>query len=389
MSGKVTTEAWVLHKGSFDKGEQRPHERLKLETLTFDDIADDEVLVEPIYGCWESNMSHALERLPVDICLQRNEEKVVLGNAGVVRVLKVGSAVSDLAEGNHCIVFANGQWDKHGYVVKVLAYDAPNTLGVLARRTKMHHKNLIPIPKDTPYSLKQWAAFSLRFVTAWANWRVAHSAWRIQMADTPPEETYVWGWGGGSTLAELMLAKAFGCKTAMLASTDDRLAHIRNLGITAIDRREFPGLEFNPDMAGSDASQYGRYRNAERKFLKSVMEHTNGEGVSIFIEYIGTPVFRATLKALSRQGVLTTAGWKCDMKTSIMRAVECINRHTHVHTHYAKYSEGLDAVQYAGASRWMAPFEPCQYDWEDIPKLAFDYTAGNTQSYFPLFAINP
>ena len=39
---------------------------------------------------------------------------------------------------------------------------------VLARQTKMHQKQLIPIPKNTTWPLEQWAAFSLRYVTAWS-----------------------------------------------------------------------------------------------------------------------------------------------------------------------------------------------------------------------------
>ena len=84
----VTTEAWVIYAGN---GEPNPAE-LRKEQFSFPDIREDEVLVEPIFGCWEGNMSHAIARQPIDICLQRREEKAVVGNAGVVRVLKPGLA---------------------------------------------------------------------------------------------------------------------------------------------------------------------------------------------------------------------------------------------------------------------------------------------------------
>ena len=66
-------------------------------------------------------MSHALSRSPVDICRQRREEKVVIGNAGVVRVLKAGDGVKSVREGDLCLVFCNGVWDEAGYPEKIYA----------------------------------------------------------------------------------------------------------------------------------------------------------------------------------------------------------------------------------------------------------------------------
>ena len=48
-------------------------------------------------------------------------KKVVIGNAGVVRVLKTGSNVSSLKAGDVCIVFCNGIWDEYGFPERILA----------------------------------------------------------------------------------------------------------------------------------------------------------------------------------------------------------------------------------------------------------------------------
>ena len=109
----------------------------------------------------------------------------------------------------------------------------------------------------------------------------------------------------------------------------------------------------------------------------------------IFIDNIGTPVFRGTLRVLARQGVITTAGWKCGMEMSLLRAVECIKRHIHVFTHFARHSEGVEAVSYAEAYGWISPDNNKVYEWEDIPQLAHDYDQNRLDSYFPLFAVNP
>jgi D-arabinose 1-dehydrogenase-like Zn-dependent alcohol dehydrogenase len=111
-------------------------------------------------------------------------------------------------------------------------------------------------------------------------------------------------------------------------------------------------------------------------------------GVSIFIDYVGSPVFRATLKALARQGIVTTAGWKHGMTISTVRALECINRHQHVHTHYARYAQGRSAVRFAEDTGWIPQLNGHkEYAFDEIPQLAEDYSKGKC-SYFPIFRIN-
>ncbi|MEK9137876.1 MAG: zinc-binding alcohol dehydrogenase family protein, partial [Bacteroidota bacterium] len=156
----IQTEAWVLHKGK----DVKSHEPATLvrEQFTLDDIGEEEVLVEPLFGCWEGNMSHALDRKPVDICWQRNEHKVVIGNAGVVRILKCGRTVTTVKEGDIALLFCNGKWDKFGYPEKIFGYDAENSIGLLARQTKLHQLQVIPLPENTQFTPQQWAAFSLR-----------------------------------------------------------------------------------------------------------------------------------------------------------------------------------------------------------------------------------
>lgn len=386
----ITTEAWVIHQGPERAGPRGPEPaELRREDFSFPDLGGDEVLAEPIYGCWEGNMAHALSRRPVDICRQRREEKVVVGNAGVVRVLKAGADVKTVREGDLCLVFCNGVWDEAGYPEKIYGYDAAGTVGLLAKQTKLRERQLIPVPENSRHTPAQWAAFSLRYVTAWANWKAAYGCWRVHRtngADAPP---FVWGWGGGVAFAETALARLEGCRAALISSDDSRLGLIRETGIEPIDRRNFSGLDFDEERYKADTSFRKAYQEAEGAFLEVVKEKTLGLGVSIFIDYIGSPVVRATLKALRRPGVITTAGWKHGMNLSILRAIECMNWHVHVHTHYARYEEGLEAVDYAERTGWAPPVEDRPYGWDDIPRLAHDYASGRCRTYFPLFQVNP
>lgn len=382
----ITTEAWVLYAG---KNRLRPEPgQLVCETISIPALTDEEILVEPLFGCWEGNMGHAIQRSPVDVAIQRNEEKVVLGNSGVVRILQVGNSVRGLKEGDVCMLYAT-HFDKWGYMPLAFAYDAPNTIGTLAKKFKMHFKSVLPLPQNTQYSYAQWAAFSLRYITAWSNWKVAIGAYRLQMDESDNPVPSVWGWGGGTTLAELDLARLQGCSTVMITSRQSQLDRLDRMGIQGIDFNQFADLNYDQRCYQSDADYRQRYLEAEKTFLNYVREFAGEDGVSIFVDYIGSPVFRATLQALGRQGVITTAGWKKGMESRHLRASACVNRHIHVHTHYARYSEGPEAMAFAEERGWMPELSDDITPWENIPDLAVAYEQGKVDSYFPIFSINP
>lgn len=379
------TEAYVLYAGTSDKPEKT---ELVREEFEFDDITSEEVLVRPLYGCWEGNMGHALHRLPIDICKARGEDKVVFGNAGVVEILEIGDDVTTVKTGDKAILFCNGIPDKYGYPKRIFGYDAPNTIGMLAKTTKLNQYQVIPIPESNTFDLVRWAAFSLRYVTAWSNFYLAYGTLRLQLTEEELPTPVVWGWGGGVSLGELHLANLYGCKTFQVSSRQDRMDAASALGITPIDRKDYRDLNYDEARMKADPEYKAKYKAAEKDFLKKVDELTEGHGVNIFLDYVGSPVIRATLKAMARQGVLATAGWKEGMQLWFLRAIECIDRHQHIHTHYARYSEGVDAVKFALENEWLPTVDEKVYTYDEIPQLAQDYDDGNF-TYFPCFSINP
>jgi NADPH:quinone reductase-like Zn-dependent oxidoreductase len=378
-------EAWFLHPGESEKPTRA---KLVREPIELSAPTGREVIVKPLYGCWEGNMGHAMNRKPVDICKQRNEPKVVIGNAGVVRVMECGPDVENVEPGQTAIIFCTGIEDSFGYPEKIMAYDAPGTMGCLSTVMKMTDRQLIPVPERTRHSLPQWAAFSLRYITAWSNWDLAFGVFRLSIGEQEMLQPHVWSWGGGVSLAELDLAHRYGCKTVMLSGNDHHLAKIPQWRITAIDRRKFGEVNCDEKRIKIDADYRKQYREIENAFLEEVRRRTDGQMVQVFIDYVGSPVYRLTLKALSRQGVITTAGWKEGMEIWHLRAKECIERHQHVYTHYARYPQGKKAVLFAELNDWMPTVDEKIYGFDDIPQLAEDYEDGKTD-YFPCFSINP
>src|SRR5690606_27029083 len=223
--------------------------------------------------------------------------RVILGNAGVLRVVKVGSQVTHVHPGQDAILFGNSGRDRFGYPSKMFGYDAAGTMGCLARRIKLKGRELIPVPKDSRHSLQQWAAFSVRYITAWSNWRLALGTFRLQVGYEEFPVPNVWGWGGGTTLAELDLARREGCRTVMLSGNAQRLAEIEACGITAVDRSRFGHLAFDEKRYATEGAYRRSYNEAEGKFLAEVKKRTDDEMVQVFVDHIGASVQRASLKA--------------------------------------------------------------------------------------------
>ncbi|MDC0720414.1 zinc-binding dehydrogenase [Nannocystis bainbridge] len=384
----IETEAWVLYERSGGSESALDSDDFRRETFAFPGPAGDELLVEPLFGSWEGNMTHSLQRRPIDICKQRGERRVVIGNGSVLRVLRAGADVRGIHEGDVGILHGGHVQDEFGYTVLVQGYDAPGTVGVLAKRTKIAARNFLPLPLESHHRLEQWAAFSVRYLTAWSNYHLALGAYRLQVNEPLDPAPFVLGWGGGSTLAALDLARRAGCRAAMVSGSPQRLAELARMGIVGIDRRAFAGLEFDEGRYASDPEYHAAYRAAERAFLAAVHDWTGGRGAAIVFDYIGAPVFRASVKALGRQGVLATAGWLLGMQTTVNRAIECIGRHVHVHSHYIRRADSPKAMRYAEREGWMPQVSEI-YSWEEIGGLARAAAAGRLRSYFPVYRVNP
>ena len=385
----IETEAWVLHRSTETKNPPSALDvgEFRRESFAFENPGDDELLVEPLYGSWEGNMGHSISRRPIDVCAQRGDEKMVPGNTGVARVLSVGSAIEDDLREGQIIGVSGGVLDAHGFMSHAYAYDAPGTIGLLAKRSKIKADLVMPLPEDSSYSLDRWAAFMVRYITAWSNWKVAYGSYRLRLSEQEDPEPWVWGWGGGTTFAELLLAKHAGCKTAMISGNPDRLEDLRKAGILAIDRKEFPEIFYDERRGKTDADYKESYRASEKRFLEIVGEVTGGRGVSIFVDYMGAPVQRATLKSLGRPAVVTTAGWKLGMQLRLVRAIECIQQHTHVHTHYARRPEWIEARDFAVEHGWM-PEVSDTWEFDRIDELARAAIDNKLRGYFPTYTIN-
>lgn len=376
----TTTEAWVLPARAETDNE------FAVREYSLPEMKSTDALVRPLFGCWEGNIGHAIDRDPVDIVAQRGESKVVLGNSGVVEVVRVGDEVSDLKAGDLCLFAPFGHTDRYGYIESVHAYDAPHTMGIMAKQSVLPASTLFPIPDASQKDLAQWAVVG-RYWSSFNNWNVTKACWQAQMRIDPNDPPFVLGWGGGVVLGELQLAARDGFVPAMAASSDTRLELIRSLGIHAIDRREYPTLGVPDEQLETRGLCVGDRKRDEGSFAELIADLSGGRGADIVLDNIGGSLHRTSLHVLARQGVLSTVGWKSGMRVSSMRAIECIKRHVHVHTHAFTREDVLECMK-LHVDGWMPPAGDVVGGFEDIGRIASDYSAGLVDSYFPVYTIN-
>ena len=62
-------------------------------------------------------------------------------------------------------------------------------------------------------------------------------------------------------------------------------------------------------------------------------------------------------------------------------------RHQHIHTHYARYQQGVAAVAFAEKHGWLPPLDGQVYEYDALPQMFADYAAGKL-SWFPVFKVN-
>jgi len=215
----------------------------------------------------------------------------------------------------------------------------------------------------------------------------AVGCWRVQVPDDDPADHLVLGGDGGVSLALLTLARRQGFRVAMTASSDTRLALLDRLGITPIDRREFPGLA-SAGPGGADRDQARRHRQSLADLRRRVDEPSDGRGVSVFADNIGQPLFEATRAVLARQGVITTCGWKAGMRLNYLRGAECIDRHLFVHTHVWRYQDSARIRDDIEETGWLPDeADTVVYGFDEVPELATAYSDGRVDSYFPLYRV--
>jgi NADPH:quinone reductase-like Zn-dependent oxidoreductase len=163
-------------------------------------------------------------------------------------------------------------WDARFPDYKVIGHHSP---GGYAQYVKAKAENLVPISER--WSMEEWAATPLVFLTAW-HMLVGRARLR------PGETVLVIGAGSGVGSSAIQIARHFGCPVITTVGSEAKVAKAKELGASVVVSHSDP------------------------EWPRMVREATKGRGVDVVVEHVGEAVFSKAMTTLAYGGRLVTCG---------------------------------------------------------------------------------
>jgi len=185
--------------------------------------------------------------------------------------------------------------------------------GGYAEYVRVPVQNLIAIPDAI--SFIEAAAFPLAFLTAW---HMLITRARLRAGD----DVLVLGAGSGVGQAAIQVAWRHGARVFATAGADEKLAKARQLGAYEVINHETEDLPAR------------------------VREFTNGRGVDVVVEHVGTATWDRSLKCLVRGGRLVTCGATSGHDASIDLRVLFTRQLSLLGSYMGRKAELLRATQF-------------------------------------------
>lgn len=261
-------------------------EVLELMDLPTPALEADEILVR-VRACGLNHLDlWVREGLPIQIPMPH------IGGCEIVgEVAELGAAVAGLTVGQMVMIAPNqgcGQCNDclrgNDPACRQFSIPGEHGQGGFAEFAKARARHIVPLSDS--WSLVEWAATPLVFLTAWS---MLHRHGRIQ----PGDDVLVQGAASGVGSAAIQIAKLAGARVFSTASTDAKCQLARDLGVdVVIDTRR----QAFPDV---------------------VKQHTGGRGVDIVFEHVGQAIWKDCLKCLAHGGRLVTCGATTGPKVEI------------------------------------------------------------------------
>jgi NADPH:quinone reductase-like Zn-dependent oxidoreductase len=262
-------------------------------------VGPDDVLVR-VRACGMNHLDlWTRQGLPIQIPMPH------IGGCEIVgEVARVGPSVRNVAVGQkvmispaqgcgHCAACFKG----NDPACRDFCIPGEHSQGGFCEFAAAHSRHIIPLSDS--WSLVEWAAAPLTFLTAWS---MLYRHGRIQ----PGDDVLVQGAASGVGSAAIQIAKLAGARVFTTAGNAAKQKLARDLGADFI-------IDYNT-----------------QSFAEVVKKETQGRGVEIVIEHVGQAVWKDALKCLAHGGRLVTCGAttgpkvELDLRFFFIREIEVI-----------------------------------------------------------------
>lgn len=254
--------------------------------LPVPDVGPDDVLVR-VRACGMNHLDLWVRQgLPMQIPMPH------IGGCEIVgEVAEVGAGVKHLKLGQHVMIAPN---QGCGDCPECLRGNDPacpefcipgeHSQGGFCEYAVTRARHIIPLSDS--WSLVEWAATPLTFLTAWS---MLHRHGRIQ----PGDDVLVQGAASGVGSAAIQIARLAGARVLTTAGSEPKQKLARDLGADVV-------IDYT-----------------KQSFAEVVKAQTRGRGVDILIEHVGQAVWKDSLKCLAHGGRLVTCGATTGPKVDI------------------------------------------------------------------------
>ncbi|MBK1831742.1 NAD(P)-dependent alcohol dehydrogenase [Verrucomicrobiaceae bacterium R5-34] len=209
---------------------------------------------------------------------QYAKEAIVPFSDGAGVVVEVGAEVQDFQVGDRVLGLFFPNWidgeitrEIHG-----VARGGGSVDGMLSEFVLGHEQSFVAVPEHLDFA--EAATLPCAGLTAW------HALFEHARPAKKGDTILIQGTGGVSIFA-LQLAVAFGLKTIVLSSSDEKLARVKEMGAThTINYRDTPDWD------------------------QGVWELTGKRGVDLVVEVGGAGTFERSMKSVKYHGVISLIG---------------------------------------------------------------------------------
>ena len=250
---------------------------LELMDLPTPEGGPDDVLVR-VRACGLNHLDLWVRQgLPIQIPMPH------IGGCEIVgEVARIGSAVKNITVGQRVLIAPN---QGCGHCPECFRGNDPgcpefcipgeHSQGGFCEFVIARSRHIIPLSDS--WSMVEWAAVPLTFVTAWS---MLHRHGRVQ----PGDDVLVQGAASGVGSAAIQIAKLAGARVLTTAGNAAKQKLGRDLGADVV-------IDYT-----------------QQNFAEVVKQVTRGRGVDVVIEHVGQTVWKDSLKCLAHGGRLVTCG---------------------------------------------------------------------------------